>query len=95
MRLQFPGQLSQAISGGKTVNSITLAGNITYYAYWAFTWTDPEGTAHMFTPQTTHKPAPPEKCSNPPDTPSGSSYAVDGSGYLAVISPGLWRRTAL
>ena len=55
-------------------------------AYWAFTWTDPEGTAHMFTPQTTHKPAPPEKCYNPPDTPSGSSYAVDGSGYLAVIS---------
>jgi RHS repeat-associated protein len=60
-----------------------------YYRYWGFTWTDPQGTSHVFpNAQTTkYTNSTSANCtSTPTGTPTASSYAGDGSGYYVKIA---------
>jgi RHS repeat-associated protein len=60
-----------------------------YYDYW-FAWTDPSGAVHQF-PIQTQQPIS-GFCSgssvnyNLPNTPTGTGYAVDGSGYYMSVT---------
>ncbi|MGB0036776.1 MAG: hypothetical protein WBP79_15005, partial [Candidatus Acidiferrales bacterium] len=54
------------------------------YTYFNFTWTGPDGTVRSF-PITTYKDAYPGICPDD-DTPTGSAYATDNSGYEMFVT---------
>lgn len=65
---------------GNGTNGATITG--------PFLWSDVHGSAHTFPIFTTQIADPIAGCTDPnhPDTPSGSGYATDSSGYFATVT---------
>jgi|GEM_PF-1278400 len=73
--------------GASTINSYTCPAGSGYNStivYSNIRWSDPQGTLHAFPITTTYT----GNCPNSTytDTSGGQGYAVDGSGYYAVVS---------
>lgn len=80
-------QYGRYYEGTATINSYTCPAGSGYNStvvYSNIRWSDPQGTLHAFPITTTYI----GNCPNSTYTsnPSGQGYAVDGSGYYAVVS---------
>lgn len=80
-------QYGHYYEGSATINSYTCPAGSDYNStvvYSNIHWSDPQGTLHVFPITTTYVGTCPN--STYADNPSGQGYAVDGSGYYAVVS---------
>ncbi len=75
-------------SSGESTTSICGTGYDSAIQYGPFYFGDLQGTSHTFPFITIENPSPESGCTDPQyaDTPTGSGYAIDGSGYYGVVT---------